>query len=296
MIKKVLFSASVNHDIIKNVVKKLKIIKNFDLIVHDPTEDFLDLENLQELFEKVDYLIVKVANERSIDLLHYAKLHDIPSLHDIDTVLMCKNKVALDNALRKTFKSNPDMVKKFLIPKSWVHSLLDVNKFKQWAAPHLPIVIKSHYQHDKYMRFNFLVKEMKEIDDFCKKYPHFLYYDVYIQEFIECDGIDRKIYVIGDKVFGIKRENPIYIYMRDKPNDIDVDMVQRKDFEVSSSIKNLASILSNELKLKIFGFDLIKPIKDKRYYLIDLNEFPGLRGINKIDEVLANFLKDHVNS
>jgi len=97
-------------------------------------------------------------------------------------------------------------------------------------------------------------------------------------------------------VFGIKRENPIYIYMRDKPNDIDVDTVQRKDFEVSSSIKNLASILSNELKLKIFGFDLIKPIKDKRYYLIDLNEFPGLRGINKIDEVLANFLKDHVNS
>ena len=288
--KKILISAKTQHDIMKGVIGKLNEVKKYEFVFHDPTKDFLDLQNIAELFEGVDFLIVKVRNDCSIDLLHYAKLHGIPTLHDINAVMTCKNKVALDHAFRKVFNDNPNLSDKFILPKSWTQSLRDVNKFKKWAKPKLPIVIKSHYQHDKYMRFNFLVKKLKEVDEFCKRYEQFLYYDVYIQEFIECDGIDRKIYVVGNKIFGIKRENPIYIYLRDNPDDIDVDVIEREDYEISDEIHRLARALSEGLNLKIFGFDLIKPVDQNKYCMVDLNDFPGFRGISNIENVLVDFI------
>ena len=294
MSKKILFSVKLDHDVFKNVAEKLKKVPELEVILHDPTKDYLDLENLDDLFEGVDTLIVKVRNECSIDLLHYAKIHKIPTLHSVDTVLMCKNKVALDHALRNAFCKHSKELEGFLLPKSWTQSVKKVDRFKKWAKPKLPIVIKSHFQHDKYMRFNFLVKKITDIDKFCKLYSNFLYYDVYIQEFIECDAIDRKIYVIGDKVFGIKRENPIYIYLRDQPDSIDVTQIEREYYEISEEIKNLAQILGNELNLKIFGFDLIKPIDNDNLFLIDLNDFPGFRGLKDVEDEFIKFFKNYL--
>jgi len=272
MVKKLVLSAKKEHDVIKNVIRKLKLVPEIELILHDPTEDFLDLEDMQTQFGDVDFLIVKVGSDCSIDLLHFAKLYNIPTLHDIDTVLLCKNKVALDQAIRKIFDKHSDDLEDFLLPRSWTQSLQNINRFKEWALPKLPIVIKSHYQHDKYNRFNFLVREINEIDKFFKIYSNFLYYNIYIQEFIESDGIERKIYVVGDKIFGTQRENPIYYWLREKPEKIDVETFKREKYFFSDEMKNLAKIIAKELKLKLFGIDLVKPLNQDKYYLIDLNE------------------------
>ena len=45
------------------------------------------------------------------------------------------------------------------------------------------------------------------------------------------------------------------------------------------------------LILKIFGFDLIKPVDKDQYYLIDLNDFPGFRGIEGVEDVFIKYLK-----
>ena len=294
MVRKIIFSARQDHIIIKKLINKLKQIQDIEIVLHDPTKDFFSLSRMPKKFREADLIIVKVRNDCSIDLLHYAKLYDLPTLHDVDTVLLCKNKIALDYALRKAKNKHKVDLKNFLIPKSWNQSLSNIEKFKKWALPKLPIVIKSHYQHDKYNRFNFLVQKIDDIDKFCERYKEFLTYDVYVQEFIKCDGIERKIYVIGDKVFGIKRENPIYIYLRDKPEDIDVGLIEREEFEITKDILSLSRILSNELNLKIFGFDLVKPIDNDKYYLIDLNDFPSFKGIPMAELELKNFIEGYV--
>ncbi|MFX0035381.1 MAG: RimK family alpha-L-glutamate ligase [Candidatus Hermodarchaeota archaeon] len=294
MVKKIIFSATHDHIVIKHVIKELKKAKEFNLMLHDPTKDFFNLSNMPKSFTDADIIIVKVRNECSLDILHFAKIYNIPTLHDIDTILMCKNKIALDFALRRVINYYLKDLKKFLVPDSWIQTLINVNRFKKWALDKLPIVIKSHYQHDKYNRFNFLVQKIEEVDKFCKKYKQFLYYNVYIQEFIECDGIERKVYVIGDKVFGIKRENPIYLYLREKPEDIDVDLIEREQFKITKEIINLSRILSKELKLKIFGFDLVQPINNDKLYIIDLNDFPSFKGIPNIEKELTEYLKNYV--
>jgi glutathione synthase/RimK-type ligase-like ATP-grasp enzyme len=53
--------------------------------------------------------------------------------------------------------------------------------------------------------------------------------------------------------------------------------------------------LGKKLDLKIFGFDLVKPKQEEGYYLLDLNDFPGFRGINGIEKVLAEFLSEYIN-
>ncbi|MFX1502412.1 MAG: RimK family alpha-L-glutamate ligase [Promethearchaeota archaeon] len=292
---KVIFSAKKEHDVFKKVIKKLSNIKNLECIFHDPIKEFFKLEEIPQILKDIDYIIVKVASEGSIDLLHFAKLYNIPTLHDLNAVLTCMNKIALDGALRKIFKTHADSLSKFSLPLSWNQNVLNIIKFKKWAEDKLPIVIKSHNQHDKYRRFNFLVKYIEEIDQFCTRYKEFLYYDVYVQKFIECDGFERKIYVIGDKIFGIKRENPIYIHLRERPNNIEVDNIKREPYNVSKEIKVLTKILSKELNLKIFGYDLIKSIDKDLYFLIDLNDFPGFRGIDNVEDVFVEFFKTYLN-
>ena len=294
MVKKIILSARQDHITIKKLIKKLRESQNIELALHDPTKDFFTLSRMPKKFREADLIVVKVRNDCSLDLLHYAKLYDLPTLHDIDTVLLCKNKIALDYALRKIKKSHKTELKKFLLPKSWNQSLSHIDNFKKWALTKLPIVIKSHYQHDKYHRFNFLVQKIEDISIFCERYKHFLTYDVYVQKFIECDGIERKIYVIGDKVFGVKRENPIYIYLRDKPENIDVSLIEREEFEINDDILNLSRILSEELNLKIFGFDLVKPIEQNKYYLLDVNDFPSFKGIPNAELELKVLIEEHV--
>ncbi|TFG18073.1 MAG: hypothetical protein EU531_01235 [Promethearchaeota archaeon] len=294
--KTVVISARHNHDVIDATLNILKKSANFKLILHDPQNEFFNLSEMPPAFKSVDLIIVKVRNECSLDLLHYAKIHQIPALHDVDTVLMCKNKVALDYALREAFKNNSYVNRYFSLPQSWNHNVTDLKRFKKWAAPNLPFVIKSHYQHDKFNRFTFLVKKVEDIDKFCKMYKAFTYYDVYIQEFIECDGLERKIYVIGDQVFGVKRDNPIYVYLRDKPDHIDVNEIERSELKITASIKKLAQILAKELDLKIFGFDLIKPVDSRKYYLVDVNDFPGFKGIDNIENILASYLEDIISN
>ena len=295
MPKKVIFSARKDHDVIQNVEELLKKSKDIEFTFHDPTKQFFYLSRMPKTFKEADLYIIKVRNDSSVDLLHFAQIYGIKCLHDVNTVLTCKNKIALDYALRNIFAKNKTKLKNISLAQSWNQNAKNLARFKKWGTPKIPIVIKSHSQHDKYNRFTFLVKKETDFDTFYEKYKHLIYYDVYVQKFVECDGIDRKIYVIGDKVFGIKRENPIYLYMRENPPKIDVDTIQRSEFKPSVDMISLAKILAKELELKIFGFDLIKPLKSSdRYYLIDLNDFPGFKGIKNASKILADYLLKYI--
>ncbi|MCK4287300.1 MAG: hypothetical protein KAX18_13910, partial [Candidatus Lokiarchaeota archaeon] len=87
MVKKIVFSVIQNHNIIKKVITRLQQVKTLNLILHDPTQDFFCLSDMPQSIKNADLIVVKVRNECSIDMLHFAKLYNIPTLHDVDTVL-----------------------------------------------------------------------------------------------------------------------------------------------------------------------------------------------------------------
>ena len=71
-------------------------------------------------------------------------------------------------------------------------------------------------------------------------------------------------------------------------------LIEREEFEITEDIIKLSKILSIELKLKIFGFDLVKPIDRDKLYIIDLNDFPSFKGIPNIENTLSKFIKDYI--
>lgn len=275
---------------------KLKQVPQLKLDFHDPIKDSINLNDYYEKMKKYDLIIAKVGGESSIDLLHIAELFNIPTINKLTSVLLCKNKIALDTALRYSFEKHKRDLEKFHLPDSWIHPspLKNLKYFKNWASQRLPLVFKSHDQHNEFFRFNFLARQRDEIDDFILSQKDFLYFDLYIQKFIECDGIDRKVYVVGDQIFGVQRENPIYIYLREKPDSINVEEIERKPFKLDQNIKTLCKILSKELNLNIFGFDLVKPLYEEGYYLLDLNDFPGFGGIENADQVIAEYILNYL--
>ncbi|MFX1393358.1 MAG: RimK family alpha-L-glutamate ligase [Promethearchaeota archaeon] len=300
MTKKIFVSIRKNHDVLDKVVRKLKEYSDFEVFVHHPFEDIINLTDILNQLKKSDYLILKASNKISIDILHFAKFYNVPALHDLDTVVTCRSKIALDCRLRQIFEKYQDEFNDFLlpIPNSWVGCINEKNLevFKEWAKPLLPLVLKSHDQHDKHIRFSFLARTIEEIDAFYERFKDVLYYSIYIQKHINCDDIDRKIYVIGDKVSGVQRESPLAIAIRENLDFIDVDKINKEEFEIPEKAVQLAKILADEINLKLFGFDLIKSLDHEgKYYLIDVNDFPGYRGLKNAEDMIVDYLLKILN-
>jgi len=293
--KAVLFVGRTDEILIKKIIRHLRDDYQFQVEFYNPNTRSIDLSDYNQNIRKFDLVVGKVNGLSTLDILYTAHLNHIPSINNYESVYSCTNRIVLDNTLRKSFAAHKDKLTEFFLPNSWLHPspLKNIHGFKQWATYKLPLVFKSHLQHNEFFRFNFIARTSKEIGDFVVNYKDALYFDLYVQDFIECDGFDRKVYVVGDKVFGIKRENPIYIFLRDEPEYIDVESIQREPFEVSEKIRELAQLLSNELKLDIFGFDLVKPTNQQGYYLLDLNDFPGFKGIKNIDRIIADYIASY---
>ena len=81
---------------------------------------------------------------------------------------------------------------------------------------------------------------------------------------------------------------------KDYIKKIKVNKIERKEYTISEDIINLSRSVAREMNLKIFGFDLVKSLNQSRYYLIDLNDFPGFRGIPNIETELKNYLETYI--
>ena len=52
---KVIFSTKKEHDVFKNVIKKLRNIKNLECIFHDPVKEFFKLDEIPKFLKDIDY-------------------------------------------------------------------------------------------------------------------------------------------------------------------------------------------------------------------------------------------------
>ncbi len=296
--KHILVSAKENDNLILRIMNALNQTKNIKVKFYNPTEDISIPVSLKSKIKDFDMIISKNSERTSIELLSLAYKNQIPSINNYYSVLRCKNKIVLDMILRKIFHQSKSNLGNIMLPKSWVYlyPLKDKLKFKNWANIILPIVFKNVEQFIEANRFNFLVNSKEQLKEFISIYKNKFSSDIYAQEFIECNGIDYKVYVVGNEIFGIKRQNPIYLYLNKKSNYVDINKIERKSFEINNEIRNLVKIISKKINLKIYGFDLLKSINGNCYYIIDLNEFPGFKGIKNNDLIIANYIINYLNN
>jgi ribosomal protein S6--L-glutamate ligase len=103
---------------------------------------------------------------------------------------------------------------------------------------------------------------------------------VLIQEYIRGTGEDLKIYVVGDRVFGTKKPfSPESFTKAGRPCDL------------SPEIIDIAVRCGEAFGLGLYGLDVLESPQGP--VVVDLNYFPGYKGIPGIAPVIAEYIEQY---
>ena len=105
-----------------------------------------------------------------------------------------------------------------------------------------------------------------------------------VEQFVEHDGNDRKLYVAGDTVLGLL-----------KPSTLTQGHVTRgRRFPVPALLRDLALEATAALDLHLAGIDVVED-QEARPWVVDVNEFPGYRSVEGAAQAVATHLIRHLD-
>ncbi len=97
---------------------------------------------------------------------------------------------------------------------------------------------------------------------------------IYLQQFIEHEGYDLRLFVLGKKVLGMRRRHP-----NDWRTNISRGAIA-EPLEVTEQLANLAHQAAAAVGTCLAGVDLL-PGKDGQLYALEVNAVPGWRALAK---------------
>ena len=101
-----------------------------------------------------------------------------------------------------------------------------------------------------------------------------------IQEYIENNGEDLRLYVAGEKVFGIRN--------RFSRSSFAVD---GEPVPVSPDIRDIALACGRAFRLNLYGLDIVEGADGPS--VVDVNYFPGYKGVPGAAEAVADCIVDY---
>lgn len=99
-----------------------------------------------------------------------------------------------------------------------------------------------------------------------------------VQEPVDGDGVDRKLYVVGDHVAGVRRPWPAST----------LEAKRGEPFEPDEQLSGVARRAGAALGLDVFGVDAVMGSRGPA--VVDVNAFPGFQGVPGAAERLAAYL------
>jgi ribosomal protein S6--L-glutamate ligase len=97
------------------------------------------------------------------------------------------------------------------------------------------------------------------------------------QRYKEPRGRDRKLYRIGDEVFGVKRTWPAHTY-EEKVGE---------PFALTEELREIVWRCGTAFSIDLYGVDVIE---SDRPYVVDMSSFPGFKGVPDAAALLADYI------
>jgi ribosomal protein S6--L-glutamate ligase len=111
---------------------------------------------------------------------------------------------------------------------------------------------------------------------------------IYLQEFIHHTGYDLRLFVLGDRIFGMKRRND-----QDWRTNVSRGATT-EPFTVTPELHELARRANDAVGTRIAGVDLV-PGRDGRLYAIEVNAVPGWKALARTLQVdIARLVLEYV--
>jgi len=120
---------------------------------------------------------------------------------------------------------------------------------------------------------------------------------VILQEFKNHDGIVFKAYLFGDAFHIQPRTSLPNFSIEEKGLILFTGQSVNKNTQVDESslppktvLEAISNSLKKHMKLTMFGFDVIKNSETGDYFIVDVNYFPGYKGLKTFPEMFTDFL------
>lgn len=145
------------------------------------------------------------------------------------------------------------------------------------TATNWPLIIKSRFSHR-----GDLVDKLRSKEQLEALLPNWSEEPIVFQEFIAGDGWDIKLWVIDQHVFAARRRTPLEAGASKEDFPISSD-------ELPAEWRNLALAIGHAFKMPLYGVDLL--ITEKGPLIVDVNAFPGFRGVPGASEALVDLVE-----
>lgn len=236
----------------------VRLLRDWDVDVEVvyPEEQLTDLDRLEG---RRDLYILKSGTEVALSLAGALHATGAALLNPYPVAVACRDKIAGTRILQAAGVPTP---------KTYVTG--DPSEL----APLLesgPLVVKPH--RGSQGRGVQIVRDRGELDSLTIELD-----TVLAQHYHAHDGRDRKIYCIGEQVFGVKRVWPASTY-RDKVGE---------PFTLSQELREIALQCGKAFGLELYGLDVI--ISDGRPLVVDVSSFPGFKGVPDAALRLADYI------
>ena len=105
-----------------------------------------------------------------------------------------------------------------------------------------------------------------------------------VQQLVPGDGVDRKLYVVGQRVFGVLRRWPAP----------DLTWKRGRPYDPTAAERSTAIQTGEALGLEVFGVDLLG--NPDAPVVVDVNPMPGFQGVPGIETHLSDHFFAHCRS
>lgn len=228
---------------------------NVEVVVRFPEDELVSLDRLTV---DADLYCLKSDTEMALSLATALDGIGARFINSLDATLLAKDKVTAAYVLARAGISAPSS----LAAKQSV-SLAD-------HVGRGPLILKPPRGYH-----GAGIKVVHEPDEFPdnSEYPEF----VFAQEYLAGARHDLKIYAIGDQIFGVRKA-----FSRDSYLDFGSVAALRDE------ILQIARACGRAFGLDLYGLDIGE--NDAGAYVVDVNYFPGYRGVPNAAGLLSDFL------
>lgn len=145
------------------------------------------------------------------------------------------------------------------------------------AGQSFPVILKSHFSHrGDLVAF---VRNKEQLQELAKEWSE---EPVVLQEYAASDGWDIKLWVIDQQIFAARRRTPL------EPNAPKEDFVIPPD-ELPDDWARITLEIGRAFNMRLYGVDLL--MTEKGPIIVDVNGFPGFRGVPGADRALVNLVE-----
>ena len=260
-----------HHPVIAVALRQLSATHNVRLL------DVRTLTGVEAIAEEekhalADLYLLKSHAPQALDLAHALEEKGALVVNSWASSVACQDRVLMAQRMREA---------NLPWPYTWSFTTLGSMLTDRNFLTNLPfpLIIKSYYSHR-----GDLVDKVQGIEQLEALAAEWSEEPVVLQEFATGDGWDIKLWVIDQQIFAARRRTPL------EAN------ASKEDFpiargELPGEWAHITLEIGRIFNMRLYGVDLL--ITERGPIIVDVNSFPGFRGVPGADSALVN-LVEHI--